>query len=571
MQDSNIGSKVNVRNTPAERNSQKYLLVVWRLAISISLALLCLHAWHTFTSHSPDILMPHIVAWIQDVFILLFLAVTIHYALHLTRNRFAIHRIVLNVAILLFVITAIALSSYPLLLASFLSFPVNLFRIDIQTASFFFSEYLGWNGFWPPLITLTLAFILFKVLPRFPFVKQLAFIPMLVAVLALFSLGRSAPQPFVYSAQKTVASWLSPGKRQVPSLTKPRAGESKSAVDSSHMASIDTAGDFRYRHLLMVVMESVSFSAWEKEFVQLRDGFYEKVKSQSEEYSEYYSTNLDTYTALICMLTSEFVPYRAYPANLFERVNRAPNLVRSLKHQGFKTLFISTYEYQPFVPVRSDWDRIMECRDLPANTEMVSVGTSKMESATEDLAALSTILQFVKSNERTFILHTLVYGHSPEWMMKTGVSQLTYYDRYLRALRDGLTEAGLLEQTLFVVVSDHGPRTDPSTPENYHIPLLIYGSLVAKNRDSTFLSHNDLVSIVTKHLTGTTFNRIEKPILTVGHSGQWVYGELSPNGDCQFIDNESGTVLRSGGALNPNELYRKFQAILTRLASKYPK
>jgi hypothetical protein len=243
--------------------------------------------------------------------------------------------------------------------------------------------------------------------------------------------------------------------------------------------------------------------------------------------------------------------------------------VKAVRRRGFKTLFISTYEYQPFVPVRNDWDRVMDMRDLPAKDRYVSVGTNKMESATEDMAGLSTIVSFMRSHQQTFVLHELIYGHSPDWIMKTGIPQVEYYDRYIQAITHVLDSTGLGDQTLVVVVSDHGPREHSADINNYQVPLLLTGTSVPSFVDSSFVSHMDLSSIISSYLVDGIPAAGRTSLSVVGSTEKWVYGQITSDGSFLFIDDELGTAMASGGHLEALNVHKGFQRLLNEFATRF--
>lgn len=346
---------------------------------ALSLSLLCLHAWYAFAARSERLLVPHFVSWIQDVCLLVLLGVIMHLTIRI-KQKLSRHNHLPRImprAILL--LLAVILSSYPSQLASFLAFPVNVFRVDGQTAKFFLTEYLGMSAFLPPLVFVVLALALYRMLPKSFARKKMQFVALTFAVFGILSLFRSTLSRAICLQSAEYNTRVVP-RRQTsrPFTHKTPFSATARAFDSSAFAKIDTCASLRYNHVLMLVLEGVNAVSFKKEFLSRHDGYFAQVKNRSTYFSRYYATNLDSYTSLICMLTSVVVPYRSYsdPA-LYEGANDAPNIVRAVRRRGFKTLFISTYEHQPFVPVRNDWDRIMDMRDLPAETRYVSVGTNK--------------------------------------------------------------------------------------------------------------------------------------------------------------------------------------------------
>jgi len=539
-----------------------------RLFLAFVALQLFLHLGSYFSAKDPRMLMPHAVAYLHDLFLLTVLwfgSVTVCRLIPV-RVRFSCRTLAL---IGLFGL-GILLASYPLFLREYLAFPINVFATDTATAEVFLREYLGIASLWPVAIAVSLgiASLLapFRISqPRLA--ARLIVFPLLVIATAL-TLPRSSPQPFVYSLQQELTTRIFSGERIVPPLQRPKIGPNKkNSLPSSMLATIQ---ELQADHILLIVLEGVTAKDFEKEFLPLKGGFYERVKEHAAYFRRYYATNLDSYTSLIAMLTSVQVPYRAYAdARLYDAVNEAESLTENFRNQGHRTLFISTYEHQPFVPTRNHWNRIMDRRVLPSLDGWVSLGSSRMEAATEDRAALTSMLDFITTNQKSFILHELVYGHSPEWRATTGKTQLEYYDTYLTDLHDRLIAAQLETRALIVLVSDHGNRSQASKAENYRVPLLVTGPGVHPLVDDTFYSHIDLEGIIAHYLVDTALPPNQERIFLVGSTERWVYGEIYETGDHLFIDDRTGRVLAHSGSMDPSKLYCDFQALLDEFGSRY--
>ena len=530
---------------------------------------MALHLGHFLVAKDPRMFMPHAVACLQDLLLLAMLLVGFGTACRLIPPQIRPYgRVVALVAIFGF---GLLLASYPLLLREYLAFPVNVFATDTDTAGVVLLEYLGLSSLWPAAVAavlgITSLIVPFKI--SFPRLAGLVVYAFLVIV-AFLTLPQSSPQPFVYSLQQELKNRISNEGRTVPPLRRPISGSDRNnSLPSSTLATIQ---ELRADHILLVVLEGVTSKDFEKEFLVRKGGFYERVKERAAYFRQYYATNLDSYTSLIAMLTSVQVPYRAYADKcLYDAVNEAQNLTKNIRNQGFRTLFISTYEHQPFVPTRNYWDRVVDRGDLPLLDGWVSLGTSRMEAATEDRAALQTILEFMTAGQKSFTLHELVYGHSPEWRATTGIKQLEYYDTYLTDLIDRLTEAELESRTLIVVVSDHGNRSKASDAENYRVPLLVIGPGVRPLVYDTFRSHLDLEGIVAHYLAGAALPSNHERIFVVGSTERWVYGEIRETGDHLFIDDRTGRVFAHSGSMSmdPSKLYNDFQALLDEFGCRY--
>jgi hypothetical protein len=136
------------------------------------------------------------------------------------------------------------------------------------------------------------------------------------------------------------------------------------------------------------------------------------MKHQATCFRRYYTTNLDSYTSLLAMLTSIQVPYRAYEApESFATVNEASNLVGALTRQGWKSLFVCTSVCPAFLPVPQAWDARVCARNLPEGGDWVSLGQNQVEAGTEDKAALDTILSFMRAHPRTVVMQEMINGH----------------------------------------------------------------------------------------------------------------------------------------------------------------
>ena len=322
----------------------------------------------------------------------------------------------------------------------------------------------------------------------------------------------------------------------------------------------------------MIVLEGVTADTFENGFLTISNGFYTQHKKNAVYYDNYYASNLDSYTSLISMLTSVQVPYRAYAdETLYDKVNQAPSITEDFQNRGFENIFVSCYEYQPFVPTRKQWDKIYERKDLPSIDKWLSLGSNKMESATEDKSAISTIVDNMKLNNKSFILHELVYGHSPEWRATTGKTQNIYHNEYLLELSKKLKRENLFESTLFIIVSDHGNRAKPAEIENYRIPLLIVGNHISESTNSDLLTSLDIPQIIYHYAFSDIHPKSRNEMFFVGSTEKWVYGKMMKNKENLFIDDAAGTILYEKGNLNPEKVRDEFQVYLNIFNSKFGK
>ncbi len=541
-----------------------------RLVCAFAAAQFGLHAWFAVSARDTRMLMPHAVAWLLDVFVLT-VSATVLWGVGRALQRCGLPQRLwsfgANASIFL---VGMLLASYPGLLAEFLAFPTNVFRADGASGWFFVSEYLGWTGLWPLLVSGAMV-ALASLLPwHVPQPKRLMVAVVPIILLSTMTLMGPAPQPLVYSVQDLMKGWLTGGKRIVPSLSRPTKASSHDQSSAVKGFRLKDSTTLHYDHVLILVLEGVTTSRFEREFRPRPSGYCTKLRDRSAYFDGYHTTNLDSYTSLITILTSVQVPYRAYAdPHSYEAVNEAPNLVATLRSRGFHTLYISTSEHHPFIPVRKSWDSIMLMQDLPQQDGWVKVSGSKVEVGLEDRAATPAILEFVSSHPKTLVMHELLFGHSPRWMANTGKSQAEYDDEYLLELLRGLEQKRLLDRTLMVVVSDHGDRAESANVENYGVPLLISGRGIPPSRTSALYSHVDFQQIVAHFLADQRLPEGRESFLTVGSTERWTCGKITSSGSYMFIDNDTGAALANQGALDARSLHERFQSLLNAFAARY--
>lgn len=533
-----------------------YVLCLWQLV---------LHALATIGAGDPRLVMPHMVSWLHDVLLLGLIASTaygIGYNVPLRRS------VVHNAAVLLIALVGAVMAVYPQLLREYLSFPANIFSSDFSSLKVTLFEYVGVKRLWPALAALLLSVgILYSPAKTLPWrVARLILLPAII--MGVVTLPRS-PHPVIHSIKQYGIAIRDSKPRVVPSLHRPSGGIAPSENDTGN-SLISNSQKLTAERIFIIVLESITSAEFESRFLTDKSRFLTRMRGNYTYYKNYHSTNLDSYTSLIAMLTSKQVPYRAYSdERLYSSVNQAANIIRSLRELGYYIQFVSTCSYHPFVPVRSDWNRIIIRSDLPSQSGLTEVGSSRMEEAVEDRAALSTIVDAAIKHPKSVVMHELIYGHTTEWQAKTGISPLDYYDSYLAELFDSLKAKGLDRGSLFVVVSDHGDRSLPSRVESYRVPLLIAGEGVKKSVDTGFRNHLDLQGILSSYLNGAILPQPREKMFTVGSTERWTYGELRANGDHLFIDDSSGTVLSEAGLSSPSRLQKEFQSYLDQFGARY--
>lgn len=447
-----------------------------------------------------------------------------------------------------FLLTTMSLAYTPLL-PDILREPVNLFSLDPALITFSAGLFFS-----PLLLASAVAFaaLLFGLPSLFPTRLRLsrravAWVCAAHVLFFLMSLTRPAVSPLTYSLLDEgacVGRWIHNaygiGKLR-PSPGAPQGNAYASLFPQGRPA---LAASRRYRRVVVLVMESVGYDAFTAHLEGAGASFLKKVKGHAILYSNYHCLNLESYTGLLTLLNGVFIPYRAYGDDSpFRFVDGRDNLVRDLKAAGFATWFVSSYgAWQArFVPDAADWDGLL-LKDPQKAGGFVTMDTNGIERAVEDMAVLEDVVDLCRSPGQCFIFQEMVAGHAPVWEEKTGITPLAYYDRYFSRLYGRLGQEGLLEGTLIVITSDHGPRPRPADPASYHLPLLLTAPDLVPGVEPAFLSHLDFADIVTARLAGSGPRRGAESILTVGSSVDFVYGTVRADGHFAFIDDHSFRV-----------------------------
>ncbi len=541
---------------------------LFRLFLSYGIFQLFLHIYFLVTSNDPKMLVPTIISFVYDLFILSFFYLFGFYSVNVMYKD--IKQIFLSIYFCFYLLIGLLLSVYPGVLREYLIFPVNIFEADANVTETLVVEYLGFSTFIPVIIgfviALFMAFYVKKDLDIFPKVKYTFIV--FVFLFSLFFLQKGSPHPFIYSLQSQVESLLKNEHRVVKSLSYSKK-ENYNIITTIKYPSDSI---IQYKNIIIVVLEGVTSKSFENEFMNIENGFYKSFYKNAKYYSNYFTNNLDSYTSLIAMISSIHVPYRSYAdVEFYENVNKAKNLVEYFKLNKYQSLFVSTFEHQPFIPSKSFWDNIYTRKDFQISDKFLTIGSSRMEKATEDKVAIDKIINYTNRNNKTFILHEMAYGHSPEWRATSGISQLQYYNDYLTELTNKLSYNNSLDSTLIVIVSDHGDRSKIADSENYRVPLLIVGKTIINSTDNTFLSHLNLSTIIFNSVNKASDSIVVKAIYTVGSSEKWTYGKIKSNGESIFINDTKGSLLSNKGNINAKEVKDSFQIYINEFNYKFGK
>ncbi len=390
-----------------------------------------------------------------------------------------------------------------------------------------------------------------------------------IALLFIITISRPALNPVVYSIQDEIQNLISKPKSdaKINKLAAPVATDQYNSSFNflNKGFDLDTLPEMNYDRVVVLVMEGINYDDYIRASSEISGSFYEKRNDQCVVYTNYHTLNLDSYTSLIAILNSIFVPYQAYAdEEKYSFVNKRTNLVRFFNRNGYSTFFLTSYGKQQlrFVPDLKEWDRIIVEDNIKDNKEFACVSTNKVESACEDFAVFDDLMNLLKNNPKSFIFQEMVYGHTSQWIEKTGLKTVEYYNKYFDALFDELELSGLLDDTLIVIVSDHGPRINATEQRHYKVPLMLCASNIDHSINNSFLSHLDFKGLLLKKVSRFKYSENSEKIFVTGNSGELIYGKITADQKYIFINNRNLAVHTNTTSEKVQQLNNNYQNYL---------
>lgn len=541
----------------------------FRLTSNTLLLLLLLKIFYSAGSTLQGKMFLYLVSYIQDSFpfIVNYLAFML-----ILRLKFQYSKLLAKI---IFYINFIVLAAVSILYTPFiidiLSFPINIFAVESEVAAFFFQYFLNIRLI---VIFLSGLIIIFSLSYFFPKKIKSKSLPVviysaIVAILFIITIGRPAINPLVYSVQDEIQYLMNPSTTdaKINKLASPAS----SNQSNNNFGFLDKRFDaipiteIGYDKIVVLVMEGFNYEDFINESSKDSGSFYEKRKNQCQIYSNYHTLNLDSYTSLISMLNSIFVPHQAYvDEKKYSFINESANLVRFFNRNGFSTFFVTSYGEQQlrFVPDLREWTKVIVEENIENNEEFACVSTNKIEKACEDFSVFAEIFDLLKNNSKAFIFQEMVYGHTAEWIEKTGLKPIEYYNKYFNAFYEELEKTNLLDSTLLIITSDHGPRINATDRRHYNIPLIFCARDIEHSTNDKFLSHLNFKDVLLETISGIKDSSDTKEMFTIGNSGELVYGRISEDQKYIFINNRNLAVHTNAASQEVEQFNKDYQNYL---------
>lgn len=386
---------------------------------------------------------------------------------------------------------------------------LSLLDINFGQVGFFFENVLPWHG-WVWLLVLmlvigiTAARMRHSAFPR-SLKRSLAIVSVHAAcVVTLLSTTPDVPSPSVDIARDLRELW-SHSRIRFDAST-PAAG-AVSVLDKSAFrpAQLTT----RFNKIVIIVMETMTSAALEQEMAKLSEAsVLRELVRNGHGYTRYYTSNQDSRTGMLGMLSSRVIPYEAYTEEGRDRymhLSKLPSLADLFHGYGYETAFAVSQEGLEIVVSDLPWQKIISLCAQDVNEHKKSslcFNPYEFENGCEDKVLLPRVVDFLVAHERAFVYQEMIWGHASEYNKASGKSNAEYYAEYLEALRGELRKHGMLDETLLVLTADHGFRdkTLLLEPGVYQVPMFFYATGSTPRREAGLYSHIDFKDLLLHEL-----------------------------------------------------------------------
>jgi len=308
--------------------------------------------------------------------------------------------------------------------------------------------------------------------------------------------------------------------------------------------------DIKYKKIILLIGEEWMFSSFLKDSNSLDNSFFKKTENNTHFYSNYYTTNQDSRTAIYTLLTSQFIPFEAYLDSTYsiylEKIKTVPSLVDYFNDNNYSSFFVVSSIEQPDIATPFNWTEIVTLKeDVYNSNNYYCSSLFTYETSCEDLSILDDVKKKLISDENIFLVQEFIYGHSYKHIIDTKKSRTQYYNNYFNSLYDFLEKESLLKDTLIIITSDHGSRAynEMVSPEGYHIPFLVISNNLDYKDDDSLLSHLNFKDILYKYILGIDYIPNNKSIMFTGGTNSDLLGFITNKNDFGIINSSKSLLI----------------------------
>jgi len=432
---------------------------------------------------------------------------------------------------------------YTFFLLDLYHFPMNIFSISADNFKFFITYFTNFRLVGGFLLGLGALFMVSYFFPKKPvFQKWTKHIGITLFLLFIPSVFKPFINPILHSVSEEILLSLH-ADANIIKLQPPVATVTETNEFNHLNQSFNTLPNarFKYNRIVVLVMEGLKYSDFIQKSLADSSSFLNRHKQHIKQYNNYHTLNIDSYTSLMAMMNSIFVPYQSHLSkDKFAFTDNCNNLVRFFNQNNYATFFITSYGKQQstFVPNANEWSTSYYIDNPETVTQFTCLTSTPIEKACEDNAVLTAITDTLAKYPHIFAMQEMVYGHMTEWLKLLGADPSAYYNQYFNRLADNLNQKGIADSTLIFILADHGPKENALDLENYHVPFMVYATNITDTTTNhDFLSHLNFKDILLQTATNLPVTITPQPVYILGNSIELVYGTITPNGKYALITN----------------------------------
>ncbi len=247
-------------------------------------------------------------------------------------------------------------------------------------------------------------------------------------------------------------------------------------------------GDWQRKNIVLLVMEGWSASV--VSYTGSKNAvtpFFDSLAQVSVRYSQAYSSGFRTDQGLMSLLSGMPSIQSINMPNVLHKVRQYPSLPRKMKESGRTTCFYyggnANFSNLSQYLTTMDFDTIVSQATFPATMHQSEWGVPDHLLLSYAAASLSNVQPpffstlLLLSSHAPFDIPDNAMHDSRESTADRYLASVRYSDRSLRRFFDLARKESWFENTVFLLVSDHGSThlgADVSSPARFRIPMIIY-------------------------------------------------------------------------------------------------
>lgn len=428
-----------------------------------------------------------------------------------TKIREVIYYIIQSINFILFLITSFYFNEYLIL-------KYNFNQLNYQTFLFFLESIISYKRLLLIIISIISIIIITKliskninkIIPKISFkfeFKYILFIFLLISGILLIIQFQNISNIYIntiydiieeYRYEKIIIN--------LNTLNLDQLNYSQFNKNIKDYKSIKTSN----QNVFIFVMEQTTYNEFMNQQKKIPDNenFFKITQNHSNLFTNYYTSNQDSRTAIWTMLTSSFIPYESYINDWNKKYGNIiyeKNLVQLFNKLNYTTIAAASVLKPSLIISAYPWQQIISPKNYNLkNSSFFCLNELKYQTGCEDNLILKDVKKTISENKnkKIFFMQEFIYGHGSKYFKKINKNSIEYYNQYLLKVYNHLKEEKILNNSIIIVISDHGKKNYGNKKiTEYQIPLFIYNSKLENKNISQLYSHLNFKDILLNYLS----------------------------------------------------------------------